>query len=313
MTSLRYGASIVAVACWGLAVVAEPAAEAEPDVAPTPRLAELIRFNASASPYYQGGTALDNGGEFELSIVFTRFNVALPVSRRTRIGLSVSFDYHDYEFSGSTALGGARPWDDMRRIGLAVPVTSRVAEKWVLDALPSIDSFSESGSDFNESLTYGGTLAGLYLVRPDRSIGVGLGAFDQLEELFVFPFLAVNWSFTERLRLTNPFRAGPTGPAGLELIYDLGRRWFVAGGAAFRFARFRLSEQGAVPNGVGENTGIPAFVRVQKELGKAIKLDLYGGAVLDGELRLEDEFGNVLARDGYETAPFLALTLAGDF
>jgi hypothetical protein len=288
MTSLRYGASIVAVACWGLAVVAEPAAEAEPDVAPTPRLAELIRFNASASPYYQGGTALDNGGEFELSIVFTRFNVALPVSRRTRIGLSVSFDYHDYEFSGSTALGGARPWDDMRRIGLAVPVTSRVAEKWVLDALPSIDSFN-------------------------RSIGVGLGAFDQLEELFVFPFLAVNWSFTERLRLTNPFRAGPTGPAGLELIYDLGRRWFVAGGAAFRFARFRLSEQGAVPNGVGENTGIPAFVRVQKELGKAIKLDLYGGAVLDGELRLEDEFGNVLARDGYETAPFLALTLAGDF
>jgi len=309
--SLRYGAASVLVACCGLAALAQSAPETEPDAAP--RLAELIKLSAFVSPFHQGETALDNGGEFKLSILFARFDAAMPVSRRTRVGLSVVYDYHDYDFSGSTTLGGAQPWNDMRRIGLAVPVTSRVAEKWVLDAVPSVDSFNESGSDFSESLAYGGTLAGLRVVRPDRSIGVGLGAFDQLEELFVFPFLAVDWRFTDRLRMANPLRAGPTGPAGLELIYDLGRNWFIAGGGAYRLTRFRLSEQGTVPNGVGENTGIPAFARLQKQFGKAIRLDLYGGAILAGELRVEDEHGTELASDAYDTAPFLALTLSGGF
>jgi len=311
--ALRYGAAILLVACVGLAARAEPAAEAAQAEAPAERTQKLIRFSASASPYYQGNTGLGNGAEFRLSILFTRFDVAMPVSRRTLVGLGISYDVHDYEFSGSTSLGGAKPWNDMRRIGLAFPITSRVAENWVLTAIPSVDSFGESGADLGESVAYGGTVAGLRIVRRDRSIGLGLGAFDQLEDLFIFPFLAVKWSFTQRLSLANPFRAGPTGPAGVELIYELGEQWRIAGGGTYRFARFRLSEQGAVPNGIGENTGIPLFARLQKQFGKAVRLDLYGGAVLAGQLRLEDENGNELASDDYDAAPFLALTLSGNF
>jgi hypothetical protein len=311
--ALRYGAAILLVACGGLAARADPAAEAAQAETAAERPEKLIRFSASASPYYQGNTGLGDGAEFRLSILFTRFDVAMPVSRRTLVGLGISYDIHDYEFSGSPSLGAAQPWNDMRRIGLAFPIVSRVAESWVLNVVPSVNSFGESGSDFGESVAYGGTVAGLRVFRRDRSIGLGLGAFDQLEELFVFPFLAIKWNLTERLSLANPFRAGPTGPAGVELIYELGKQWRIAGGGAYRSARFRLSEQGAVPNGVGENTGIPLFARLQKQFGKAIRLDLYGGAVLFGKLRLEDESGNELASDDYDAAPLLALTLSGNF
>jgi hypothetical protein len=68
----------------------------------------------------------------------------------------------------------------------------------------------------------------------------------------VFPYITVNWQMTERLRLINPSRTSPAGPAGLELVYAIDKYWETGLGAAYRSYRFRLEEDGPIPNGIGE-------------------------------------------------------------
>ena len=78
----------------------------------------------------------------------------------------------------------------------------------------------------------------------------------------------------------NALQAGPTGPAGLELVYRPGEDWGFGLGGAYR------------------------------RLAKEINLDLYGGLLLGGELSLEDSSGRELSSDNYRATPFLALNFS---
>ena len=125
--------------------------------------------------------------------------------------------------------------------------------------------------------------------------------------------LPIYWKITDRLRLTNPFRAGPTGPAGLELVYKRDEKWEFAGGGAARGFRFRLDDKGPAPDGVGEQSGLPLFARITYKFGPRFKLDFYAGAIVGGQLAVEDSKGDLLAVDDHDTAPIAALTFAGRF
>jgi hypothetical protein len=129
----------------------------------------------------------------------------------------------------------------------------------------------------------------------------------------VFPFLVINWRITERLRLGNPLQAGPAGGAGLELAYAFSERWEVGGGGSYRSYRFRLKNDGPVPNGIGENRFIPVFARLTHKFDRATRVDLYAAAFVDGELTVSRANGNDLYRDDYKTAPAIGLALSHRF
>jgi hypothetical protein len=48
-------------------------------------------------------------------------------------------------------------------------------------------------------------------------------------------------------------------------------------------------------------------------MGRDLKLDLYGGAAFNGEMKLVDRNGNELGSDDFETAPILGLSLTATF
>ena len=77
----------------------------------------------------------------------------------------------------------------------------------------------EHGADWSRALIYGGAGAAIYSFGKDRTIGLGVGALNNLEQASVFPFVLVNWKFNEQFRLATPYRAGPAGPGGIELSY----------------------------------------------------------------------------------------------
>jgi hypothetical protein len=137
--------------------------------------------------------------------------------------------------------------------------------------------------------------------------------FDRLEDVSVFPFILVDWRLTERLRLVNPAQAGPTGGAGLELSYHLGGGWMLGAGGAYRSSRFRLRDDGPFPNGIGEESAIPAFVHAGGRLGQSFAIDLYAGALLGGALRVEDSSGGELAEQDFDPAPLLGATVSARF
>ena len=272
------------------------------------------RYDLSLSPVYQPEVDIDGGGSFAHASTFLRFAVTTPVSRSTTAGLSLKYDIDDYDFTGLAGFGGAAPWNDVTRTGIGIPFFTRLENRWSLGLTPSIDWLMENGADSGESVSWGVTGFAFRSFDRARSIGLGAGAFEDVDgDARVFPFIAIDWRFNDRWRLSNPFDADALGPAGLELSYSLNERWALGSGAVYRSFRFRLDGEGVAPGGIGENDGLVGFLRLRREALSGPSLDLYVGAVMDGELALLDADGNELAASNYDTAPFAALTLGIEF
>jgi hypothetical protein len=271
-------------------------------------------FSASATAFHQPGVNIDGGGEFTLSSGLFRLGVKLPISPATVIGLSVKYDVDDYDFSGLTEFGGLDPWNDVRRFGVSIPIILGLGQSWSLGLSPSIDWLQEYGADSSDSLTYGSSVFAFKSFAKHKRLGLGAGVFRNVEgDVEGFPFIAVDWRFNERWRLSNPFEADVLGPAGLELSYTINERWHIGGGGVYRAFRFRLDDEGVAPNGIGENKGIATFLRLNRSVKSGLDLDIYVGATVRGELELKNADGDRLASSDYSTAPFIAITFGGEF
>ena len=93
-----------------------------------------------------------------------------------------------------------------------------------------------------------------------------------------------------------------------EIDYRLDSDWNVGFGAAWRSTRFRLGTANAVANGIGEERGMPVFLRASRNFGKQAALNLYAGVITNGQLRVEDATGNTLRRVDFDTAPIVGAT-----
>jgi hypothetical protein len=273
-----------------------------------------ISYDFSVAPFYQPSASIDGGGDFSLGSLFVRFKAGVPISQRVSVGLSLKYDVDDYDFSGTTEFGGVAPWNDARRYGIGIPIFARLRNNWSFSISPAVNWLQEQGADSSESIAYGATTFVLKSFSREKSIGLGAGVFREIDDdTEAFPFIAVDWKFNEHWRLSNPFDADVLGPAGLELDYSFNDRWQLGGGSVYRSFRFRLDRDGVVPNGIGENKGWVGFLRLRHAGKSGIDFDIFAGATFDGELELRDSDGKEISSSGYQSVPFVALSLSGGF
>ena len=270
-------------------------------------------YTFSYTPIYQFETDLDRGGNFSVNRHYFRFNIMRPFSRQVQMGLGLSYDFEKWGFKNLSSIAGATPWNRLHRPGIGLPIFYTFSDNWTLGFSPAIEFSGESGAQLDEGLVYGGVVSLAHPFSRDLYLGLGLGVFDQLEETRFFPFIVIEWKINQQFRITNPFRAGPAGPAGLELVYTPAEKWELAAGGAYRTYRFRLDDQSAVPDGVGENEFLVTFLRVQRKLGGGLTLDLSGGALFGGELSIENSSGKGIDSSKYDPSAFVGLTFAGKF
>ncbi len=267
---------------------------------------------ASITPIYQGNGDLDKGGSFTMSGAIVRGGASYDLGGGNRAGVTLSYDYLDYSFTNVSAFGQA-PWGNVQRYGVAAPISFALNDGWSLRFSPSADWFKENGASTGDSLVWGATLSGAKQFEGGNRLGLGVGVFSQIEKTSVFPFLVVDWRLGERWRLVNPLASGPTGPAGLELEYRFDGNWAASVGAAYRALRFRLSDTGLVSNGVGEETGVPVFLRVTRNFNDQMALHFYGGVVAGGKLRVENSSGDMVREENFDPAPIVGLSFVGRF
>lgn len=270
------------------------------------------RWSLSMTPVYQWDAKLDQGGEFSSDRLFLSLQMEKWFGSSIGAGLGIEYGYEDYDFEGVTGFG-ANPWNTLHRFVVSFPFSYQTESDWLLLFSPSVEMFGESGADSDESLGYGAVAVAIRRFDENLRLGIGLGAFRRIEKNTYFPFLAIRWQITDRVRLSNPFRAGPSGPAGLELVFDMGDGWELGAGGAWRSYRFRLDREGTVPNGIGETEQLPAFLRAGKRLRDTLRLDFYLGAALAGELTLKNSAREELVVDDFDTAPFAGVSLSGEF
>ncbi len=268
---------------------------------------------ASATAAYQGGADLDGGGRYEAWSAIVRAGLLGELGGGTRAGVVLNLDRSDYSFTDPAAFGGVRPWSVVQRYGVAAPLSFAWRDGWSLGLTPSVDWFQEKDARGSDALTWGAIASASRSFGGGDRLGFGLGVFDRLEETSVFPLLIVDWRLSDRWRLTNPLPAGPTGPAGLELDVRLDGGWSLGLGAAWRTTRFRLGETGPAANGIGEERGVPVFLRATRPFGAGTMLYLYAGAVTSGRLRVEDASGTLLREVDFGTAPLFGATLSARF
>jgi hypothetical protein len=284
-----------------------PCAQAQPA---GPGNANRTVYSFSFSPIYQFESDFDHGGSFSVQRYSFNFDTSTPVTNSLRAGISLGYDFEKYDFSGTTAFAGAAPWSDIHRFSIGLPVSYRMSDSWSLFVSPQVEWYGESGvDDWGDALGYGAVFAVSYRVSPGLTLGAGAGVFSRMEETRGFPYIAIDWKITEELRLANPFRTSPSGPAGLELSYRISDRWEIAAGGAYRSFRFRLDDGGVAPNGIGEADSTVGYARLTYRMGRDLKLDLYGGAAFNGKMRIADRNGNELGSDDFDTAPMAALSL----
>lgn len=263
----------------------------------------------SISPIYQGNADLDQGGgRLRTNGALVRLGTTFDLGGGTQAGAVLTYDYLDFNFENPVAFGGVAPWDKVQRYGLAIPVMFRVADGWVMGATPTVDWFREYGARA-DALTWGATFSAVRVYADGNRVGLGLGAFYKFEDRSLFPFLVVNWRLSDRWRLVNPLPTGPTGGAGLELAYEFSSALNLGIGAAFREYRFRLDDDGPVPEGIGSERGVPVFLRASYAVHPQVELRAYAGVITGGRLRVEDPAGNLLRQDDLDGAPVLALSL----
>lgn len=263
---------------------------------------------------YQMDTDIDGGGSFAVHRIFVDGGPSYATDAGNSISLRVGYGWDEYRFSGHEGFAGLKPWEDVNTLRFSLPVRWRFDRSWSLFAAPTLRFTAESGADWGDSLT-GGLFAGFsYRVNERLTIGPGFGVLSQLEDSTRFiPVLVVNWKITDTLSLTTgPAVAATLGP-GLALNWEPSPKWSFSLGGRAESLRFRLDEDGRVPEGIGDDRSFPVYGGAVYHFTPRIRAGLTGGVALGGKLTLEDRNGHKIAEENYDPAGFFGLTFSARF
>jgi len=268
-----------------------------------------FRFSVAAAPFYQFEADIDGGGRLSIASYHFGADVTKQLTRQMGIGLGVVYELDDYRFSGVKSIPVAKPWGEVQRVGVNVPIFFALSRQWRLMMVPTAQYSGEFGARFSDSIVYGGVVSATYAFGPDAYIGLGVGGFSNIEDFTVFPYVAINWPITAKLRLCNTFPTSPAGPAGLRLSYAINQNWGVGIGGAYRLHRFRLDKDSAIPNGVGEYSRIPVFAHLSYNFTPDVMVNFYAGVSLSNKIKVQTPNGDDLFHTKHDPAPLVGLAI----
>lgn len=259
---------------------------------------------------HQFDTDLDeDDASFRRTRVQSGYRHARSLERGRSAGFGIDYALDRYDFSGAFD----DPWETVHRVGFSTTLQGPLAGRWTGMVAPSLDLAGESGASWDQAVKGGGFVAINGRINPRLFLGLGVAAFAGLKDTTVAPVVLVRWQIADRWSLANPFRPGPTGPAGLELSYQPNATWSWGAGSVYRDNRFRLDDEGTARDGIGDVGGIIAFARVSRSWTGGISANLYGAVLLDGELTVEDEEGRRLSQQDFDPAPLAAISMRAPF
>ncbi len=267
-------------------------------------------YKAEVLTVHQSDAGLDAGGKVALSQIGLKVGLQYGLDAGNSIGGGIGYSQDNYKFSGIPGTGGFAPWDDIQQWDINLQYRHTLDRTASLFVMPMVQFSGEKDAARSDSLVWGGIVGYTKIVSKTLALGIGGGAFSGLEETKGFPFIYVYWQINEDWRLSNPFRPGPSGPAGFEFVYTGHEEWELGFGGGYRSNRFALDNAGVAPGGYGENTAVPLFVRLSREFPSGGHVDLYAGALVGGELQLENSRGGKLSETNYDTSLILALSFS---
>jgi len=254
---------------------------------------------------YQFDTDMDDGGSFNADRLFIQGGVTYAPDYRRSVSFALGYGLDRYDFSGDTGFAALRPWENINSYHVSMPVRWGFNEAWAVFVVPTLRFVAESGAELEDAMQGGGFVGISYRFGDRLTIGPGIGVMSEIEDsATVFPVLIVKWKITDWLTLETGRGLGGTLGPGLVLRWKASDKWDLSIGGRYEKLRFRLDDKGMTPNGIGQDRTFPVFGGVSYSFSRQAQVSLLGGAKLSGELRLEDEKGRPIAKEGYEASGF---------
>ena len=282
-------------------------------VCPSPN--QDMSFYWMAVPLYQFGSKVDGGGSLSVFTLITGAGLNKQVTNKLEAGLDLTYIYDSYSFSGMTGFRVPYPWSSIHTFGLDVPLTYSVNDDctWKIYLVPTGQFTGESNANFGDSLVYGGAIGVSHVFTPKIEVGLGVAAYYYLAQVSIFPYPIFKIKISDRIQITNPFGASPAGPGGGVLYYKLNEHWSVGVGGAYRSYRFRLDHNGPIPGGIGQYRSCPVFASVAYQQSPGLRIELFGGATLFNQIKIDDHGGDELFRTKQNASPLIGLSASGSF
>lgn len=273
---------------------------------PATRLPENATTSIDASYGHLFQANMDDGGEVE------RDSASLALSHRIKLsddlGLSLQGGYQlsSYDFSGSSS---AFRWENIHEVRGVALLNWKLNEKWSLITAAAVFLHGESGADFSDGLTAGAGVGFEYRPNKDLKLGLLLAAASAIENsATLLPIPQVDWKFADNWRWrVNVLSAFGGRGIGTELSVTPTEELEIAIGITRQRKRFRLDDTGSLANkrGVGEESSMPAFVRIGYKPTPRILLDAMVGVAFNGQLRVESRTGNRIESKNFDPAPIV--------
>ncbi len=268
-----------------------------------------IRLNGNADHMFN--TDIDGGGKFNITRLGLNHDATFTATDKLNVVFGASFNYYNFDFSGSQGFAGLRPWRNVVVSNNNMRVNYALTNNWGIFVMPMISYGSASGSPFWDSFTIGGIAGVSYTTGPNLKVGIGGFFGSRLEQSVIgYPIGYIDWRITQALNL-SAFAGGARNDFGpkAELSYDLGRGFKVATSVGYEVRRFRLDEKGNFEKGIGQIQSLPLAAKISYTVNKHLTLNTYGGWLFDGSLELEDSSGDRIQKEDFDSAPFLGASI----
>ena len=271
-----------------------------------------VMFSLRGGFEHKFDTDIDDGGEFNVTIVEGGVSAQSILSDTLSLGLNFDYAFDQYDFSGSSGIGGLDPWEDIHTMRVGVLLNYRMSDDWVIYGGPLLVAARESGASFSDSDSYGGVIGLQYRQSETLTWGLGVGFIDRLEDgdTQVFPAIVVNWQIKDGMRLASNSNSRRSG---VELVFDLNKTTEVAVGLGYEWSRFRLDDKDIAPDGIGEVTSVPIWVRYSLKPSSDLTINLTGGISAGGTIEIEDSSGNSLRDEDFDPAAFVGVSVTFNF
>jgi hypothetical protein len=254
---------------------------------------------------------IDGGGSFKKLRFEGGFGVAGPISKIIRLHLDFDYTHDSYDFGGSSTSGcvnpvacfRGRPWGDINIVDLSVGAGLVVNEAIQVVAIVPMRWAFEKGSD--ELTISAGLIGGLRIRLAERFVAtIGVGIQSEIEDdMSVFPVVGLDWQLTDQLSIRTRGDALQGGSGAL--VWGPSDAFQALVSAGFTRERFRLDDGAPNSDGVAQYRAVPVTLGFKLNIAQGTHIGLEGGVAVAGEVRLEDNGGNRLRNENFDTAGIL--------
>ncbi|MGI2259536.1 autotransporter outer membrane beta-barrel domain-containing protein [Shewanella sp. GXUN23E] len=250
-------------------------------------------FSISVSQIGSRNAELPGGNQLDRESTNLDVDAGFRLAPNWVAGVSLGADWLDYQ--ADRALDYTHGWQDIQRYSAGMFVRYSPNEHWSFMLAPKLQYAWAQGANRSDAQSYGVVVSGSYRFESGNSLGIGAAYLNDVDEVRTVPYLAINWQLAERWRLANPFQAGFSGPAGLELRYTLSDEWQFGLGSSRRTQRFLMAAAGKQAAEIEEWVG---FARATWTAHGSWTVDMAGGWYFDSQLQagvVKQELGSQLA------------------